>query len=357
MFISLSADLTGFEWYVYEKDKTTIGKKLEFNPRQTLRLAKGDVYGVKRTTRGPTAGSFQVVLAAATHVTFRAVPFRSVTRILEDSKKTKDPGTITAKTAGVRAVRFSTAEEKAAPNKQRDSHYKPTGIVEKSTYDKDHYQWRTVTATGKVNIVTLKQGRNRGSVDKGDTFGLRYITPAKGGYILLDSGLRVNITHELYEKLVLSSRILPPAKQQKGLVFADEVKAALPKQTRNLKRDEFGEVIRRSKKLSVNTAPPEAVKQGNTAPTNIDRMPISGVKSLPKFSVIVEKGKKTGLIVMDIIPEQGVTYVLYNQNNGEIIKLPTKEGMIENDKVELIKVASPAAKSAAIRAYTRYSLT
>lgn len=376
MFISISsADLKDFSWYTNGAKQKKIGGRNEYNARHPLIIEAGDVFGVKKTMRGPSAGDFQLVLAKAPHVVFRAVPSAKVLKVVEAAKPYKGQNPEKATT---RAKRVTIAE-RDGPNKQTDAFYKPRGtITERSTYDKDNYQWRLVMSARKINVKTLKQGRIRGSIEAKDIIGLRYLTPTKGGYIITPNGVRTNISHELYEEIVGASRILPPARQQKGLIVIDDVKKAIGKQDRIITRDDEGNVVRKKAKPSavedakarlLRDAKRQAYKlddldEFDDEPEDRDDVPETVVQAHTPTALHVGSTIRSGrtstnlFIVANIKPKGSYSeYALYNPETTKIAitKLENAADLSRNKDLSIMEDASPSERAAAIRAYNKHA--
>lgn len=240
-FLALAAS-DGFTTFRYTGRKKTVGKKFDFNARHVLEFLPGDDYAIKRTTRGPTAGSYQVKFAKAPHVTYRSVPATHIDKIVKESDEMED---LSIQRAAGRAP-VTKIGDKPGGDKQKDLLYKPSGTIrETSTYDRDHYQWREVFSSTPLNVKTLKQGRMRAQLRNKELFGLRYVTKAKGGYVVLPDDQRINISHENFMELVDASRIVVPGRQRKGIVVLADVKAASGKKDRIIDRDAEGNVVRK----------------------------------------------------------------------------------------------------------------
>lgn len=372
-----SAALKDFTWYTQGAKKKSIGGRNEYNARHPLVIEAGDVFGVKKTLRGPSAGDYQLVLGKAPHVIFRAVPAKKVDAVIKEAKPYK--GSNPEKAAGVRAKKV-TLVEKEGPNKQRDTFYKPRGtIVEKTTFDRDNYQWRLLVTPKKINVKTLKQGRVRGSVKDKDVIGLRYLTPAKGGYVIMPNDMRTNISHELYEELVGASRILPPARQQKGIIIAEDVKKTVGKQDRTIKRDEEGNVVRKVKKVKASDvedakarllrgAKRSAYKGNNDedfddVPEERDDIAETNVQAHTPTALhvgsTIRSGRNTSniFIVADVSPKGTYSeYALYNPETTKVavIKLENATDFTRTPDIAILEKATPSETAAAIRAFNKY---
>lgn len=221
MMVSLSADhdLEAFDWYTYNGTKKVTLKG--YNQRHEFRLEKGDIYGVRSTRQ---LGKYQVVRADMTHVLFRNVEESKVDKIIDDSKTYRGPKISHPELDGrKRAAKVSIKPtELKIANRMTDQYYSPKGVTERTSYDRQDYQWRNV---GKqIRIKTLKMGKARKALEHGDVVGLRYLTVAKGGYIIMPNQERVNIPTEIYKEIVENSRILPRSEQRSGVVNMLDIK-------------------------------------------------------------------------------------------------------------------------------------
>lgn len=227
-------DLATLTWYTYEGDRSvTLGSGKEYNQKHPLTVRPGELVGMKQATRGSGVGNYQVVLGHALHVLFRSVPEAQINKLIKKLVKYK------GKTPehnqlldGQKRVKKVTISDKVQSDKQTDDLFKPTGTIRENTmYDRTNYQWRKIIHPG-VKVKSLKQGRSKYTTQEGDIIGLRYMTKARGGFVILPNEQRVNISHDTYMELVNSARIQPTSKQQKGLVILADLKAGQPKQTR-----------------------------------------------------------------------------------------------------------------------------
>lgn len=234
MFISEAKvkDLDSLSWFVYEGDKVVrIGTTGEHNQKHALVIRPKDTVGLKKATRGSGAGNYQVVLGSAVHVLFRNVPAAKIDKLEFTKFRGKNPEHAVLPEGRKRTSRVR-IQEKQPRDKQSDDYYKPDAAVrETSTYDKENYQWRKVVHAGTA-IKSLKQGRSKYTLQEGDVIGVRYMTKARGGFVILPNDLRVNISHDTYEAIVGTTRILPSSRQQRGLVVIADVAKTMPKQTR-----------------------------------------------------------------------------------------------------------------------------
>lgn len=356
--------------------KVEVGGHMEYSKRHTLVFNPGDVYSVKITTRGPTAGRYQIVFERAPHVKFRSVPPEAVAAIIKDSK----PADVKIeRTKGTRAAYTTTRSSRA--NKQKDDLYKPPGTInERSTYDKNNYQWRLIVGT-KINVKTLKQGRVRAVLKDKDIVGVRYVTKSKGGFVLLPDDQRINISHENYLDIIEGSRILAPARQQKGLVVIADIKTG-PKD-RIITRDETGQVVRNStktksknpidmgrgllrdaKKVGGDELGDWDDSDGDIPKTVADKMrkskqPAQHRPTQLKVGSTVRAGRSTeSIFIVANIEDLGKVneYALFNVATRKvaIIKLDKNKDMTKEPDFAIMEDATKPQTAAAIRAYNKF---
>lgn len=216
-FVSLAAksiDPEAFAWLVFTR--ATKMRLTGYNQRHVLTLAKGDIFGVRRTR----SNTFQIVKSDSLHVLYRNVTPAVHERILKNSIAYKGPPVTPQEVEDgfVRQRRVATREADKTANKRIDDFFKPKDrIVEKYQIDQNNYQWRKVIKS-PIRVVTKKQGKSKAIVKPGELVGLRYQTPARGGYVLVDGNVRVHISHEMYVELVQGSRVLPERQQKTDIV-------------------------------------------------------------------------------------------------------------------------------------------
>jgi hypothetical protein len=242
-------DLEAMTWYTYEGPKKRIGIEREFHQKHSLDLVPDELVALAMPARGPSVGKYRVVLGSRLHVTFRSVPADAITKLMKYLKpyKGKTP-THDVLPEGRKRVAKVRIREKADSDKLKDDLYKPGGTVrETNQYNRENYQWRKVVHEG-TKIKTMKQGRTRYVLQRDDVIGVRYMTKARGGFILLPDNQRINIDDATYQELLGHTRILPSSKQQKGIVILADIKASLPKQTRVRKPKEPEPDVRDSNK-------------------------------------------------------------------------------------------------------------
>lgn len=232
-------DLKEFTWYTFEGPrKVQLGMDKEYNQRHPLVVQPSELFGVKRVARGAGAGNYQIVLGVALHVLFRNVPMSQIKRVEKYLKPYKGKTPEHNQVLDSKRSKKVSIREKESSDKQKDEFFKPAGTIrETASYSRENYQWRKLKVP-RTLIKSLKQGKSKGQLQEGEVFGLRYMTKTRGGFIIMPDDQRVNIDHNTYTALVTGSRILPTSQQQKGIVLLSEIKAKIPKQTRNRKPKE-----------------------------------------------------------------------------------------------------------------------
>lgn len=224
------ADFAQFEWY------SNNGPSWVFDPggdKHAMKVDRDDLIGLKKTVSGPTAGRYQVILAKYPHLIFRSIKPEIIEKRLPKFVKTNSVPAKPDKT-GQRAQRVK-IKGADAHDKQTALKYKPEKLPkEVGQYDKADYQWREVM-NGPIPISTMHHKKTRQSLQKGDIVGVRFWTSARGGFILMPSGERVNISEATYENVTSGATILPSARQQKGIVVLTDIAHQLPKRARMVK--------------------------------------------------------------------------------------------------------------------------
>lgn len=221
------ADFEQFQWY------SNSGPEFKFDPgnnQHIMKVAKDDLIGLKKTVSGPTAGRYQIVLAKYPHLIFRSIKPEVIEKAMKHFKEYKGVPIKPEKTG----QRHSRVKIKGADvhDKQTALKYKPEKLPkEEGQYDKADYQWREVV-NGPIPISTMHHKKTRTPLKKGDIVGVRFWTPARGGFVLLPSGERVNISEATYENITSGATILPSARQQVGIVVLQDIAHLLPKRSR-----------------------------------------------------------------------------------------------------------------------------
>lgn len=227
MFVAEAADIEidDFVWYVYKRETSYKSQPQQYNPKHTLVLNKGDVYGVLITRKKV----FQLIKADAQHVLYRniapsvkaklekeSIPFRGVVE-----KQGVDAGF-------QRARRVSTTQNESKKHIRTSPFFVPEGRVDESEeYDYEDYQWRKITHN--VKLESKKQGVVKTILKPGELVGLRFENPSKGGYIIYDSDKRVHISTEQYVIVAEDSKVLPLSQQLTGKVDVPKHRVAKEK--------------------------------------------------------------------------------------------------------------------------------
>lgn len=246
-YVSVAAtaiDPEAYAWLVFTR--ATKMRLTGYNQRHVLILSKGDVFGIRRTR----SNTYQIVKSDALHVLYRNIPPNTQDRILTNSIPYKgEPITPQEVEDGFsRHRRVSTQEPKRKSNRRIDDFFVPTTkrIVEKFQIDQNNYQWRKLTK-GNIRVVTKKQGKSKAVLQSGSIVGLRYRSPGRGGYVLLDGNVRIQISHEMYSELVHASRVLPESQQKTEIVdlgsglSAEQIKKLSEPKPRTKKEDKVVE--------------------------------------------------------------------------------------------------------------------
>lgn len=379
-------DLESMTWYTFNGDKQVrLGIDKQFNQKHPLVVRPGELVALKKTLRGPGIGNYQVVLGHAIHVLFRNVPQKQIDKLVEKLKpyKGKIPTHDVLPEDKKRTTKVR-IRERAETDKQKDDLYKPTGPVrETSTYDRQNYQWRRVVHAG-VGVKSMKQGRSKYTAQVDDVLGMRYMTKARGGFVILPNMQRVNIDHDTYMRLVESTRIQPSSKQQKGMVILADVKATLPKQTRvrkvkepepdvrDLKPPKTTPGERLAKRLAADLKRQKAVTPHKEIPDvewdddEDDVPPIPDTPEVPeghqpaavlKVGVILQSAKRPDnqFVVVDSTVHTDYTeFALYGLRNKDVRKfrLPNDQDMSQYKSVAVIGQADKSQMAAAKRALT-----
>jgi hypothetical protein len=224
IFIALSAkkeNLDDYSWSVYNSEReysisSPSGPPINYkHPEVTFK--KGDIFGT-RTTR---VNTIYVLKADSVHIPY-VLP-SSMRREYDILMKRSMPyigppieyDEIEARYSRTRRVVNPTA----APNRQTaDYFWRVKEPDEKSTLDKDNYQWRKInTGVSKIPVVTKRQGRVKFHLHPGYIVGVRFFNNSRGGYILYEKD-RVQVTRENYDDVIQNSRVLPHDEQQSGVI-------------------------------------------------------------------------------------------------------------------------------------------
>lgn len=358
-------DLEAMTWYTYNGPKLVkLGVDKQFNQKHPLVIKPGELVALAMPARGPSVGKYRVVLGHAVHVLFRSVPAKMIDKIMPNLKpyKGKIPthDVLPEDKKRTSKVRI---RERAESDKLTDDLYKPTGPVRETTqYSRENYQWRKVVHGG-TKIQTMKQGRTKYTLQPDDVIGVRYMTKARGGFIILPDGQRVNIHDDTYQQLLGHTRILPSSKQQKGLVILSEIKAGLPKQTRVRKpkepepdvrdsnkpkpesaaerlRRRLGHDVAKTKGASVHDELPDEAEDWNDDEEDVSETPATPsvvptahqpVQVL-KVGSLIQSSKRPDneFVVVDSTAREGYTeFALYNikKKDVRILRIPNDQDM------------------------------
>lgn len=379
-------DLEAMAWYTYNGPKITkLGVDKQFNQKHPLVISPGELVALAMPTRGPKVGSYRVVLGHAVHVTFRGVPSKMIDKLMANLKpyKGKVP-THDVLPEGKKRTSKVRIRERVESDKQVDDFYKPTGAVRETTqYNRENYQWRKVIHGG-TKIQTMKQGRTKYTLQPDDVIGVRYMTKARGGFILLPDGQRVNIHDDTYKQLLEGTRILPSSKQQKGIVILAEIKAGLPKQTRVRKAKEpepdvrdkpkpesaaerlrrrLGHDVAKTQGASPHDELPDEADDWNDdeedvseepAPTPVVPTAHQPVQVL-KVGSLIQSSKRPDneFVVVDSTAREGYTeFALYNikKKDVRILRIPNDQDMAKYKSVISKGVADKSVLAAGKRA-------
>jgi hypothetical protein len=257
-------DPDDFTWLVFKRATSLKTSPKKFNQRHTLILTKGDLFGVRKTRKG----SFQLVKADSLHVLFRAIPDATYNNILKNSKEHTGPtpSDQDVDEGFTRKKRVDT-KEKSSSNKMKDDYYKAHKefgkILETSSIDFKHYQWRKLSS-GSIKLTSKKAGKVQTVLRTGDVVGVRYKTPARGGYIIYDDDKRVHIEATLYDDIIKHSRVLPESEQRSGDLDLDTgVKSRKVRENRVARR---AKVRRMPKADRSNVVIPQVIEEEPVAP-------------------------------------------------------------------------------------------
>jgi hypothetical protein len=228
MIIALAAVQADFKQFEWMSNKGPMFE-LKLDADLPLKVETDDLIGLRKATRGPTAGAYQVVLAKYPQKIFRSIKQEKIDEFIKHLKPFQGIPEKPAKT-GQRQGQLR-KQHLETGDKQTAQYFVARGnINEASSYDRANYQWRKMVRV--VNVTTKLHGTTRASLREDDTIGIRYLRKSHGGYVLMPDGERVNIDHDTYEKITLNSDILPSAQQQRGLVDLKDLLATLPKRAR-----------------------------------------------------------------------------------------------------------------------------
>ena len=220
MFVIEAANINpdDYAWLTFTRQ--TKLKLTGYHQKHELRLERGDIFGVRRTR----SNTYQLVKADAMHVLYRGLSEKAHNSIMKHSIPYEGPPPTPEEIEEgfVRRRKVNVVNRKRVANKRTDDYYKTPKerVIETFQIDFDDYQWRKVKS-GPIKVTTKKQGKVRTVLHAGDFVGMRYLTPARGGYIIVDGSTRILISHELYTEIVHESRPLPSGQQRSGTIDLD----------------------------------------------------------------------------------------------------------------------------------------
>lgn len=317
-FDSISAGFINpddYTWYEY-----TGARSLKFehpdrkrNRRHDLVLSKGDVFGL----REKRTGGWNLVKSDMMHIVFKMFDY-DLDLIDKRSRITKKipkrqsgtPGRSRTRAKGNTETRF----------KKRGV----SAIREKTQINKADYQWRKVIDGG----LELRSPANKPKfkLQRDQIVGLRFVNAAKGGLLVLESGIRTRISVKSFDEVMMASSVLD--RQPKGTIDVDSEelrkeklrqdkakKAALtkPKSKRTRKlSDETIEVdvtkttIKRKRRRVSPGAPVDDTTETPTTPKK-SRVPrkrrrnLTDIKDIEKDAELEDAFKETVKEVMDEI--------------------------------------------------------
>src|SRR5690606_6646844 len=173
-----------------------------------------------------TAGAYQVVLAKYPQLVFRSVPQAKINAFFKKLKPYKGTPEPPAK-EGKRHQRVTSSRLEQS-DRLTAKYFKPEKTPrELSSYDRSNYQWREVEHA--IKVETKDYRKSRPTLQKGDKIGVRYTRPSLGGYVILPSGERIQVSHDLYTEIVEKAHVMPRARQMQGVVEFSDLLPTLPR--------------------------------------------------------------------------------------------------------------------------------
>ena len=201
-----------FSWYEYQ------GKPFQIASRKHRReVNAGAVYGVRQVK----GGHYYLILPEMYHVDF-PVDKALGDRVISNSTKTQQPeieryeGTRAPKAAGLRML------QRVLANTQFDApRFKVKGVTveNKAGINFSNYQWRV------LNTLRVKLRHTKGYEDfiSGDQFGVRFVKPALGGFLVNKDGLYLKLSAEDFDELVANSLVMPVGEWPSGSVSVEQM--------------------------------------------------------------------------------------------------------------------------------------
>jgi hypothetical protein len=230
-----ASDLT---WYKYTgKQKVRKAK----HRTHDLVLENGDYIGLKRKRTGNMAiykqdqPTTEYMLNAADENWLRTVQ-----KLLKPAK---------IKGFKEKKGRMHTKPRANARNKTNrllDSPFMPEVRGEKTTIDKENYQWRKLVANS--HQILSKAGEALAMLRPNDVFGWRTRGAGREAFVLLQNGTRIRLPNKVGISLYAASSLLPATKQQKGKINVlehkkDEILQAQVRKQAQRKPNEKADVL------------------------------------------------------------------------------------------------------------------
>lgn len=203
---------TRFSWYEYQ------GKPFQVSSRKHRReVNSGAVYGVRQVK----GGHYYLILPEMYHVDF-PVDKALGDRVISNSTKTTQPeieryeGTRAPKAAGLRML------QRVLANTQFDApRFKVKGVTveNKAGINFSNYQWRV------LNVLRVKLRHTKGYEDfiSGDQFGVRFVKPALGGFVVNKDGMYLKVSADDYDELIANSLVMPVGEWPSGSLSPDQM--------------------------------------------------------------------------------------------------------------------------------------
>lgn len=261
MFVAEAANVNpeDFSWLVFIQGSMRFTGN--HNQQHKLVLKEGDLFGIRRTR----SNTYNIIKADALHVLFRSVTddqhkrLMKRTRVFRGKTPTKD-----LESGYKRHKKLAAKAPAIKVDKRKDDYFRPANtrqINEKVEIDLANYQWRKAKTEKPIKIVTRKQGKSKHVLNNGDLIGARHVTPARGGYIIIEGDTRINIGHELYTEIVHASRILPANQQREGLIDLTTGKKRISTKASRAEAEQKQKVIRRARRKHVKEVPEYAPEE------------------------------------------------------------------------------------------------
>ena len=276
-FDSISAgyiDPADYQWHEYT-GRTAMRfehPNRKRNRKHDLVLTKGDVFGL----REKRTGGWNLVKADLMHVVFKMTDDdmdlifdRSKIARRVPKKQTGTPGRTRTKTGTV------------------GTRFKKRGVSatrEKTQINRADYQWRAVINDSPIEVRT-PANKPKFELKKGQIVGLRFVNAAKGGFIVLENGIKSRVSTRSYDDISIGSYVLD--KQPKGTIDIDSEELRKEKiRAEKAKKEEL------TKKRSVRI-PKAKTKEGTGRKSKINRRP-AGTKAedrdVPVEDTVIEVG-------------------------------------------------------------------